>query len=153
MVMTTKQIETLNNWKRSEPELTLADELTSEFKLGDVLAAAEASGTTLTNDQIAALDGAASPASGNVFATANDIVANNTTYGNGTLANASTTVVSDAAVKTGDEIHVTAKDTACAAIFAGAAGVFVDTIVDGVSFTVNHPAAAGTETFSYSMGQ
>lgn len=62
-----------------------------------------------------------------------------------TLANSTTTVVLDANVKTGDKIFVQATDGDGAAL----TGVFVDTIVNGVSFTINHSIAAGTEVFNY----
>ncbi len=62
-----------------------------------------------------------------------------------TLAASTLTVVADTNVQTGDKIFVQATDTAGAAL----TGVFVDTIVDGVSFTINHSNAAGTEVFNY----
>ena len=152
MALTALELATLNDWSLSEPALKKGQP--GEVNgLGTIINNALASGTELTADELAAVQGAASPAAGNVFATANDLVANNVTLGNDTLAASTTTVVSDASVATGDEIFVQAKDSACAAIFATAGGVWVDTIVNGVSFTVNHASAAGTETFSYSFGQ
>jgi hypothetical protein len=78
-----------------------------------------------------------------------DLIAGAGTSDSATLAAATSTVVADTNVQTGDKIVVQATDTAGAAL----TGVFVDTIVDGVSFTINHSNAAGTEVFNYTISR
>ena len=66
--------------------------------------------------------------------------------GTGTLANASTTVVADTRIKTSSKVFIIGLDTAFAAL-----DVWHDaaSLVDGTSFTLDHAAAGGTETFDY----
>jgi len=76
-----------------------------------------------------------------------DRIADAGTSGTLTLAAATNTVVLNTDVKAGDQIFVQAQDTAGSAL----ATVFVDpaNIVPGVSFRVDHAAAAGTEVFAF----
>lgn len=64
-----------------------------------------------------------------------------------TLTSGTTSVIADTNVQTGDKIFLQATDSAGAAL----TDVFVDTIVDGTSFTINHSTAAGTEVFNYQL--
>lgn len=62
-----------------------------------------------------------------------------------TLANATSTVVTDTSVQAGDKIFIEFTEALGAALTV----VFVDTIVAGVSFKINHSIAAGTEIVNY----
>lgn len=71
--------------------------------------------------------------------------------GTATLAAATSTVVADTRIQAGDQVIVQAQDTAGSAL----ATVFVDpaNIVVGVSFRIDHAAAAGTEVFAYQISR
>ena len=76
-----------------------------------------------------------------------DLIDNAGRSATATLAAATNTVVPNTNVQAGDQIFVQAQDTAGSAL----ATVFVDpaNIIAGVSFRIDHAAAAGTEVFSY----
>lgn len=68
-----------------------------------------------------------------------------------TLANASTTTVANKNVHPYARVHLTPSNSAAAALAVNAAGIYVDNKVTETSFRLNHAAAAGTETFDYTI--
>ena len=84
-----------------------------------------------------------------------DVIENTGVSGVATLAASTSTVVANTSVQAGDQIFLQAQDAAGAALVAAATGVFVDpaNIVVGVSFQIDHPAAAGTEVFAFNISR
>jgi len=68
-----------------------------------------------------------------------------------TLTSGLTTVVADTRIQAGDQVILQEQDLAAAQL----ADVFMNpaTIVPGVSFTVTHANAAGTESYAYQISR
>lgn len=76
------------------------------------------------------------------------------TFGTFTLAAAATTTVNQAAVQSNSNISLTSTNAAAGTLMGSAKALYISAISPGVSFTVataNAAAAAGTETFSYTI--
>lgn len=76
------------------------------------------------------------------------------TYGTFTLAAAATTVVTEPATQSNSFINITATNASAATLMGSAKSLYISAKTPGASFTVataSAVAAAGTETFSYSI--
>lgn len=77
-----------------------------------------------------------------------------TVYGSFTLAAAATTTVNEPATQSNSFINITATNASAATLMGSAKALYISAKVAGASFTVataSAAAAAGTETFSYSV--
>lgn len=71
------------------------------------------------------------------------------TSGSFTATAGTTSVVSNANALTGSKIFLQPTNAGAAGLQGNAAGVYISSISNGVSFTVTTPTAGGTETFNY----